>query len=75
MWENTNKAIFADVFSPQEAPSAFAAMYMVTGMLTFTSLFVFPNIPLRWMCISLITSAALMGPGYAVVARSISNGS
>ena len=47
VWENTNKAIFADVFSPADAPSAFAGMYMITGMLTFTSLFVFPNIPLK----------------------------
>mmetsp|Transcript_94417 Transcript_94417/g.270387 ORF Transcript_94417/g.270387 Transcript_94417/m.270387 type:complete len:531 (-) Transcript_94417:337-1929(-) len=69
VWENTNKAIFADVFSPSDAPSAFAAMYMVTGLLTFASLFVFPNIPLEWMCWSIIISAALMCPGYMIVAR------
>uniref|UniRef100_A0A7S2BNG7 Uncharacterized protein n=1 Tax=Octactis speculum TaxID=3111310 RepID=A0A7S2BNG7_9STRA len=64
VWESTNKAIYASIFSSNESSSAFGSMYAITGFLTFASLFVFPNIGLQWMCICVIIPSALMVPCY-----------
>jgi hypothetical protein len=64
VWENTNKAIYADLFTAEESPAAFANMYMVTGLLTFLSLFLFPSLPLPTMAVLVVLPALAMGPGY-----------
>jgi len=72
VWENTNKAIYADLFTAEESPAAFANMYMVTGLLTFLSLFLFPSLPLPTMAVLVLLPALAMGPGYY---RALSNAS
>jgi len=72
VWENTNKAIYADFFTADESPAAFANMYMVTGLLTFLSLFLFPSLPLPILAVLVVLPAIAMGPGYY---RALSNAS
>ena len=67
VWEGVGKAIYVDVFEKKDLPAAFSAMYMVTGMLTFMSLFVFPNVPVKAMALLIIVPSALMVPGYQIV--------
>jgi MFS family permease len=67
VWEGVGKAIYVDVFDENDLAAAFSAMYMVTGMLTFLSLFVFPNVSVKVMAILIIVPALMMVPGYKVV--------
>lgn len=64
VWENTNKAIYADLFPTTEISSAYANMYMSTGCTTFLCLFVFPSLPVNTMCAFILMPALLMWPGY-----------
>ena len=74
VWEGVGKAIYVDVFYGKDLSSAFSAMYMVTGLLTFVSLFVFPSLQIEVMGLLIIVPSLLMVPGYAIVrAKSIRN--
>eukprot|EP00615_Pteridomonas_danica_P008479 CAMPEP_0114335752 /NCGR_PEP_ID=MMETSP0101-20121206/5259_1 /TAXON_ID=38822 ORGANISM="Pteridomonas danica, Strain PT" /NCGR_SAMPLE_ID=MMETSP0101 /ASSEMBLY_ACC=CAM_ASM_000211 /LENGTH=376 /DNA_ID=CAMNT_0001467465 /DNA_START=635 /DNA_END=1765 /DNA_ORIENTATION=+ len=64
VWENTNRAIYADLFPCSEIPTAYANMYMTTGCTTFLSLFIFPSLNVETMCVLILIPSFLMWPGY-----------
>merc|ERR1711879_103957 len=69
VWESTVKAVFADFFTAQEAPAAFANIILQSGIASCFAFFVFPQLTAEYKAVFVVATSSFGMIGYMLANR------